>query len=269
MAAGAVRSPAALMRIITSMTGNAGAPQALPALTNMARHTGRGPVRTRQRKAGLGMIKALHRFPSRCHMAALAGAAQLSAMRILSRMASGAIACQSLVVISCPMTGGAGHTLVGAGQGIVRERMVEIGPIQPNQSKTTPFMITVAGFTRAGARGRKFAVIPLSSGDIRPDGLMAGNAFSVLRGFLERAMASAAIGLQLGMGTSQRPRRNQPFYNALCKNGGRQQRQKQQDKAQRFAHQYICTATMCKMTAATIRMNKGICSKCQSRSNRS
>ena len=241
---GAVCSSAAFMGIIAGMAANTGPSQSFPSLPSMAGHTGDRTMRACKRKSRLGVVIALDRLPCRRDMTGLARPAQLPAMRIFAGMAGGAIPGQAAIIIACPVAGGAGGALVRTRQRIVAQRVVEIGAVQTDQRKAPPLVIAVASFTRAGPRGSEFAVIARASGNVRSDTLVAGDTFSVLRCLLEGAVASIALGFELGMGARQRPRRNQTLDDALGADRRRKKRENQPDKTQRFAHQYMCTATI-------------------------
>lgn len=131
------------------------------------------------------MIIALNRLPCGGDMASLARAPQLAAMRVLAGVTTGAVAGQSAIVIPRAMTGRAGYALMGAGEGIVAQRVVEIGPIQTDQRIAASFMVTMTGFARAGTRCRKLAMITLLARNIGPHPFVTGHAFSILRGFFK------------------------------------------------------------------------------------
>lgn len=89
---------------------------------------------------------------------------------------------------------------------------------------------------------------------------------------LKGRVAGSAIVFDLGVRTRKRTRRNQTLHDTLraARRRGHQSkacRQEKPNQGQPVKHQYMCTATMCRITAATIRTNNGKCSRCHKRSS--
>ena len=87
---------------------------------------------------------------------------------------------------------------------------------------------------------------------------MAVEAQRILLACIEVRMAGATVVFEFGMPFDDRPGHHQSLDVGRPGPGGNQgKRCEQEGEYQRHADQYMCTATTCKMTAATITMNTG------------
>lgn len=220
-------------------------------------------------EAGLGVIKAQRAFPGCGGMAILAIPTQLAAMGILPGVATGAIAGQPPVLMRRAMAGRAGDALVRTGKRIFGKRVIERCPVELDQAEPAPPVLRMATLAGAGSGRSKLAVKMGTLRNIGTDTLVARGAARILRRLAERCVAAVAMRLKPRVHVRERAGSYQALHQRLRQNRGGCQQQHEPEKAQEQAHQYICTATIWRIAAATNRMNKGRCSKCHNRSSRS
>lgn len=111
-----------------------------------------------KRKPGQAMIKAQRAFPRCCHMAILAIAAELAAMRILAGMATATITGQPPVLVCRPVTRRAGYPLMRAGKRIFGKSVIEGRPVKLDQAKPASLVVRMAVLASTGARRSMLAV---------------------------------------------------------------------------------------------------------------
>lgn len=224
-------------------------------------------MRTSQRESGASVIKGLHWLPCCGSVAALATLAQLAPVRVLGAMTARAILTGAPKVIAPNMAARAINAGMAACQSVISKGMVEAGAIELDQPKSAPLVVAVARLARSGAGRRKFAMKARTAGDITANAAMAGGALVVLRSLLKRAVTTVAAAFQFGMGTAQRPGRDQTLDNRLARRCRtcRKQQENYIKEPPHCQHQYMCTATMWRIAAATSSTNNGRCNRCQRR----
>jgi len=179
-------------------------------------------MRAGQREARGGMVEWLDLFPAARVMAILAIATKLSTVGIVGFVARSASSASATEIVATPVAAGATNLRVAAGQRIGCQIVIEAVADEPDEGIATPLVLAVAGLAGAGPGSPIFAMIPCLFGNIGANSLVARKAPAVLRLLAERSVAAVAIALQLGMAGTQRPRRDQPFQDRLCCDGGGQ-----------------------------------------------
>lgn len=247
----------AIMPIITRMARYAGCRRSRPTLSDMASHTALCAVRAGQCKSGSGMIERQRCRPSGNAMAALAIAAQPPAMWLRIAMATGAGGRRGAKMGAGAMAPGAGCARMTADQRIISQSMVERRAVETHQRKAAPMMVAMTNSAFLCPRGGA-TVEPLPRRNIAGDAAMTGEAATVLRGARKRLVARIASRFEPRVRSSKRPRGYQSLHDTLRAGALRAQHQCNRKKqASPKSHQYICTATICKMAVRTKMKNSG------------
>ena len=134
--------------------------------------------------------------------------------------------------------------------------MIEQVRIQANDIRLSSQVFRVA--TLAGAKQFEPAVKAPVFGNVSSEVFMTVEAQPVLFACIEIGMAGAAVILEFGMPFNDRPRHHQPLQvRRPGSRGNQRKRCEQNGEYARHGNQYMCTANICRMTAATITMNTG------------
>ena len=110
-----------------------------------------------------------------------------------------------------------------AEQGVIRKRVIDPCPTEAHKRKAAPLMVAMADLAGLGSRIR-FPVKTQPATHIGVDALVARKAFAVLSLTRKGLVTGPAIRLQSSVSIAQRPRRDEPFHNALGRARGRGQR---------------------------------------------
>ena len=200
VAAGAIGPAAAPVGVVAGVAGDAGRSQPFqrcPAWHDRQACCRCAPVRAKPVRL---WSNGCDLFPASGGVAGLAIATQLSAMWILAGVARRAGCCNAAEMRAVAVAAGASRPGVAAGQRIVGEGgVIERGAIEPDQPVAAPLVFAVAGLAGPGSRCREFAVKASALGNVAANPTVAGGAFGILRGLLERSVAAVAPTLQPGM----------------------------------------------------------------------
>ena len=240
MAVLATRAACPLVTIVAQMTGNAGAWCLLPALANMAGHTGHALVPTDERIACHGMVERLDCLPRSLDVTTFAFLSQLAAMRIPGRMASSAgfrrrpefraraVACSTF------------ERRMRSLQWIIRQAgMIEARTIETDQSRRAAMVLAVTGLASHRAGLAIAAVKALAGRDVRTYLPVTSDTFGRLGFTSEVCMARFTLRLKIGMRHGQRTRRNQTLEQCLRGHWPRKEQNREKKKgSNRRSHQY-------------------------------
>jgi|CXWL01.1.fsa_nt_gi hypothetical protein len=116
-----------------------------------------------------------------------------------------------------------------AEQGVICKRVIEPDPAETHKRKAASVMVAMADLACLGSRVR-FPVKTQPAADISVNALVARKAFAVLCLTRKGLVTGSTIRLQSSVGIAQRPRRDEPFHNALGRTRRRGQRQAQYGK---------------------------------------